>query len=725
MRKRHPTRFELLALNGELQDKLREAEETIEAIRSGAVDALVVASPNGDQTLTLDGSDHAYRVLVESMKEGAVTVASDGTIFYCNARFAEMIRRPIQQIVGSKIDQYLAETDRDTFKLMFKHGLSEAARGEVNLLGSDDIGLAVYLSINSLGIYDVPAVCMVVTDLTEQKRSEEIIAAEKLARSILNQAAEAIIVADANGKIIRASHAAEAMCGESLSLKSFNDVFHLQNDKGHEIRFASPAGELRVQDQSDLLKHAMTGSIAQGIEVTLDKGNGEFRNLLLSAGPVLSPKNGVLGCTVTLTDISELKRVEAELKKAKDEADAASQAKTRFLANMSHEIRTPLGAVMGYSELLATPGLSPAQRDDFIAKIKRNGCHLSSLIDDILDLSKVESGRLQVEAIDFSLRELLYDVISAVKYRVMEKAISIKVRSEGSVPARISSDPVRLKQVLTNLVSNAVKFTERGHIELTVETDVDDAGKRRLRFLVEDTGCGLTEVQAANLFEPFRQADSSTTRKYGGTGLGLALSRGLARALGGDLVLKHAHPGQGCCFVATVALERMSGEFIVNHLSDLEAPMTTSVVRDEDIRLDGIQVLLAEDAPDNQMLVSRFLKMAGATVDVAEDGRVALELAMKKKYDVILMDVQMPHVDGLEATSTLRRQGYSSPIVALTAHAMKEERDRTRSAGCDEHLTKPINRNALLAIVRRFATVEPTGSAVPDSVNGLRTYNSH
>lgn len=717
MKRRHPTRFELLALNGELQDKLREAEETIDAIRSGAIDALVVSSPNGEQTFTLEGSDHAYRVLVESMKEGAVTVAADGTIFYCNTRFAEMLRKPIQQIVGSKVDQYLVETDRDTFKLMFKHGLSEAARGEVNLLASDETCLAVYVSINSLGIYDVPAVCMVVTDLTEQKRSEEIIAAEKLARSILNQAAEAIIVADANGKIIRASHAAEEMCGESLALKSFNDVFNLQNDKGHEIRFASPKGEYRVHDQSDLLKHAMTGSIAQGIEVTLDKGNGEFRNLLLSAGPVLSPKNGVMGCTVTLTDISELKRVEAELKKAKDDADAASQAKTRFLANMSHEIRTPLGAVIGYSELLATPGLSPDQRDDFVAKIKRNGKHLSGLIDDILDLSKIESGRIQLETVEFSLRELLYDVISAVKYKVMEKAISIKVRSKGSVPARISSDPVRLKQVLTNIVGNAVKFTERGHIEVTIEEIAGDSRNRLLRFSIEDTGCGLTEQQAANLFEPFRQADSSTTRKYGGTGLGLALSRGLARALGGDVVLSHSSPGEGCCFVATIVPEHASGELLVNHLSDLEAPMTAFVVCDEDIRLDGIQVLLAEDAPDNQMLVSRFLKMAGATVDVAEDGRVALELAMKKKYDVILMDIQMPHVDGLEATTTLRNQGYSLPIVALTAHAMKEERDRTRQAGCNEHLTKPINRAALLATVRRFAGADSNGSSASDLLN--------
>lgn len=715
MRRRHPSRFELLALNEELRAKLLEAEETIEAIRTGNVDALVVEGDGCHQTFTLEGSDHAYRVLVESMKEGAVTVSADGIIFYCNSRFAEMMRKPIQEIVGGTIIQYILHSDREQFQTLFKLGLAVSARGELGIISGDDTVLPAYLSINSLGIYDVPAVCMVVTDLTEQKRSEEIIAAEKLARSILNQAAEAIIIADENGRIIRASHAAEELCGEDPSLRSFNEVFKLSNSMGHEVRFAPHIGDKpRISVQSDLLNHAMRGTIAHGVEVVLDRGDGDLRNVLLSAGPVLDAQQKILGCTVTLTDITDLKRVEAELKRAKEEAerakeaaDAASRAKTAFLANMSHELRSPLGAVIGFAELLAANELTEEQRVDYFDKIKRNGQVLSTLIDDILDLSKVEAGHLQLEEVTVSLRELLYDVISALKYRVMEKAIAINVTTDGKIPATIASDPVRLKQILMNVLGNAIKFTERGSIAIKSALIARTTGRDVLRIAVEDTGCGLTSEQAKNLFEPFKQADSSTTRRYGGTGLGLALSRGLARALGGDLLLERSTPGEGCCFVIHVEAKGSAGELTLNSLSDLEVPLDrTARLNANAIRLDGRRLLLVDDAPDNQILVSRFLRLAGAKVDIADNGATAVEAALAQRYDLILMDIQMPVLDGLEATALLREKGSSVPIVALTAHAMKEERNRCLMAGCNEHLSKPINRALLLETVRRLAHSE-------------------
>ena len=383
-----------------------------------------------------------------------------------------------------------------------------------------------------------------------------------------------------------------------------------------------------------------------------------------------------------------------DLEKSRSEAISASEAKSNFLANMSHEIRTPLGAILGFSELLMEPAISERDKLSYVEVIKRSGQMLSALVADVLDLSKVEAGKISVESIDISLNELFSEVISTLEPRASAKNINLVIVSDATVPRKIKSDPVRLKQILINIIGNAIKFTSEGKVEVRVLAPPRfSEGKKTLRVQIKDSGLGISEAQAVNLFKPFAQADSSITRKYGGTGLGLALSKKLAQALGGDLTLLSSKLGEGSTFEISLDISSTSEE-----LSE-EAPHSLLPA----ISLNGVRVLVVDDSLDNQVLITQMLKLAGAETDVAGDGLEAMEKALQDNYDLILMDIQMPRLGGREATSMLRSQGYPKPIVALTAHAFKEDRDLCIAAGCDDYLTKPLHRFQLLQVVQNQA----------------------
>ena len=365
---------------------------------------------------------------------------------------------------------------------------------------------------------------------------------------------------------------------------------------------------------------------------------------------------------------------------------AASRAKSMFLANMSHEIRTPLTAIIGFGEATIESNQSVEERSAAVRSIVRNGKHLLSIINGMLDASKIESGKLETEILSVDLPELLVDVETVVRMLVAEKGLVFSLKYHTPVPNIIFTDPVRLKQILLNVCSNAVKFTKQGKIELGVSCLTD---QHKIKFSVVDSGVGISKAEMEKLFKPFSQADASTTRKYGGTGLGLHISRELARRLGGDINLIGS-TGQGTQFDIVIDTGSLDDAAFSETPPKLEYLNSTKKKSAAIPQLKGT-VLIAEDTPDNQKLISYHIHKTGASTAIAENGKEALEKALVNEFDLILMDMRMPVMDGLEATEKIRASGYTKPIVALTANAFDEDVTNCREAGCDEFLSKPID----------------------------------
>lgn len=395
------------------------------------------------------------------------------------------------------------------------------------------------------------------------------------------------------------------------------------------------------------------------------------------------------------------------LEGANEAAKAASRAKSEFLANMSHEIRTPMTAILGFSDVL----LGNLTHEEAVAAantIKRNGGYLLRLINDILDLSKIEAEKLDVEHIPCSPNRILFDIESLMGVRAAAKNLGLVIQCDGPVPSTIHTDPTRLRQILINLIGNAIKFTEVGEIRVIARLLDAESEKPKMQFEIRDPGVGMTEKQMANLFMPFTQADSSTTRKFGGTGLGLTISKRLAAMLGGDLEATSTL-GKGSTFTVTIDTGPLDGQEMPSQAVALAKPAekTTEPTAHHKVKLD-CRVLLVEDGPDNQRLIAFVLKKAGAQVTVAENGQVALDCVHAAQgeetpFDVILMDMQMPVLDGYEATRILRSEGYAGPIIALTAHAMTSDRQTCLDAGCTDYMTKPIDRDTLIPLVAQYA----------------------
>ena len=450
----------------------------------------------------------------------------------------------------------------------------------------------------------------------------------------------------------------------------------------------------------------ISGEAQKNQRVRLTLPDSTRLTLMINCSPIIGSGGKNVGVMVSFDDVTQLEETEIELLKSKEAADAANQAKSAFLANMSHEIRTPMNAILGFTELLKRGfGRDSAETHKHLEIIHSSGKHLLELINDILDLSKVESGHLEIERIRFNPYLVIQEVVRVLSGKASEKGIGLELQIQNDVPETISGDPGRIRQIVTNLVGNAVKFTEHGGVTVTAYAERLAGDTLQFHIDIADTGIGMSPQAANRIFEDFVQADETVTRKFGGTGLGLSISRKFAKALGGDITVE-SEPGAGSLFkVSLDAGSAMEVAWVTPEqaLAVADAPLMQERA---DWVFPAAQILVVDDGPENREFVKVVLEEYGLTIDEAGNGRIAVEMATATNYDIILMDVQMPEMDGLTATRLLRDHGLQVPIIALSANVMKGFEQELYDAGYTDYLTKPIDLDRFISKLAELLNAE-------------------
>jgi PAS domain S-box-containing protein len=556
-------------------------------------------------------------------------------------------------------------------------------------------------------------------DITERKQIE---AALKNRENLLNKIFDILPIglwfADENGRLLRGNHAGVKIWGSepTVSIDEYG-VF-----KARRL----PSGQ-EIEPDDWALAHTIRKGVTIGDEqLEIDTFDGQKKIILNYTAPVLDDKGNIQGAIVVNQDITKQKQAEAELLKhrdhlevlvrertaeleiAKKQAEFASRAKSSFLAAMSHEIRTPLNGVLGMTHLTLQTGLTEKQRD-YLLQIQTSGEILLSTINDILDFSKIEAGKLKIEKVEFSLAEVFHNLANFVDYQAQKKGLKLTFDTAPDTPLLLVGDPLRLGQILLNLVGNAIKFTDAGEIVVKIFPQNESARHIILGFSVRDTGIGMTETQQAGLFQPFTQADTSTSRKYGGTGLGLTISQRLVKLMGGEMSVK-SKLGEGTEFLFTIRFRKRPGTIPPNFSQpvSMDKKHSEALTRDQ---LRGKQALLVEDNEINQVVATEMLTSMGMKTCVAESGEAALRLMAEKKFDVVLMDIQMPGMDGYETTVRIRSDSRFTlktlPIIAMTAHAFAEDRAKALESGLNDYISKPVDINQLTKTLVRWLVPHP------------------
>ena len=539
------------------------------------------------------------------------------------------------------------------------------------------------------------------TDITARKNFEARLADQlQFVEVLLEATPTAIYLQDTQGRYVRFNKAFEDLYGIARHDWIGKTVFDL------------------VPDEAPLM-NAHDAEVLQGTAVQTYQGsfncrrNGERRDALYWKAPLQDAQGRCTGLVGTILDITEKNRFEQELREAKRFAEAANEAKGNFLANMSHEIRTPMNGVIGMTDLALDTELNPQQRE-YLNIVKSSAQSLLVILNDILDFSKIEAGKLHIEAVEFSVQALFGDALKTLQARAQGKGLALNCTLSNDLPIRVLGDPVRIRQVLTNLCDNAIKFTAQGGVSVTVDWRAAKAGERavdeqaiheravderaiELHIAVQDTGIGIPLDKQQRVFEAFSQADTSTTRKFGGTGLGLTICARLVELMGGRIWLESV-PGVGSTFHFMVRLQAPPAHKV---LTD------KALIADEKLPTKALLILLVEDHPINQMLATTLLTKWGHQVVLAQNGQEAVDLFPTQRWDLVLMDMQMPVLGGVEATRQIRAfevpTGRRTPIIAMTANAMDADRQACLAAGMDDHLAKPFQGASLQAVLARYA----------------------
>ena len=678
----------------ELRARLVEAEDTLRAISGGEVDALVVDGPRGEQVFTLEGADHSYRIFLEEMHEGAATLNASGLILYCNRRFAEIVGMPLEEVIGSSLFQFAREADHAELDSILRAGLSGSGgsgKGEMELLSRGEPA-PVYLSTSALPLGEVEAVCLVVTDLAQQKRNEQLVADEKLARSILEHASEAIVVCDTEERVVRASLAARRLCSCNAVGERFSQAYKLAGD-GPEDQPVIPFAEI------------LAGKVVQRIEAALILEGGESCRLQVSAGPLLAPDDKVLGCVITLTDVTARRRAELEVERARQEAEGANRAKDHFLATLSHELRTPLTPVLAVVSGLQEDGRLPDDVRAHLAMVRRNVELEARLIDDMLDLTRIARGKLELRRETADLRQILEHALQTASGDLLHKRLRLVLdltREDHAVWA----DTPRLTQVFWNLFSNAVKFTPAGGA-ITVRSWSEESPEgRQLRVEVADTGIGIEPDVLAGIFDAFQQGEQTITRRFGGLGLGLAISKAIVELHGGSLTAASDGLGRGSVFSVRLPVGELRPAEPAESRPAASAPSTPAASPTSGAsegHATALRILLVEDHADTAEAMADLLRDLGHRVTVAYCVTEALAAAERHSLDggldLVVSDLGLPDGTGLDLMAKLHGR-YGVRGIALSGYGMEEDVRKSLAAGFERHLTKPINLQALQTAIQ-------------------------
>ena len=655
-------------------------------------------------TKQLIASDTRFRAIFENVDALAIQgYKPDGTVVYWNHASQSIYSYSEHEAIGASLYELIIPPEAREFvkggvQWMFDNHAGVPAE-RLSLLHKDGHLVDVY---SSHVVIDSPEhgqlmFCLDI-NLSEQAKAERsLIESESRQRIILEALGEGVFGTDSNGLCTFINPAALAMLGlteDEVLGKNQHLLFHSQRPDGtHYPAIECPVGQTMRDGKVRRLKEWFW------------RKNGEGFPIHLSVSPKMDA--GVItGCVVAFSDITEGMRIAkeleqyrnhleeqiqvrtAQLEEARAAAEAANRAKSAFLANMSHEIRTPMNAILGMAHLMRRDGVS-SQQADRLDKIDHATQHLLSIINNILDISKIEAGKLTLEEVAVDIPEILSGAVTLLDDRIRSRGLVLLIETD-TFPDLFLGDPTRISQSLINYTGNAIKFTESGSITLRAKRLSEDDTTATLRFEVEDSGIGIAPETIASLFDAFKQADSSMTRKYGGSGLGLAITKHLAQAMGGDAGVD-SRLGRGSCFWFTVCLKK-----------NTDFSPSTVTVQNEPINLEllaGHHVLIVEDEPINREIAIDLLSDVGVSCDFAENGREAVELVSSNHFDLILMDMQMPEMDGLEATRQIRQLAGCAtlPIVAMTANAFTEDRERCRVAGMTDFMTKPIDPDVLFA----------------------------
>jgi PAS domain S-box-containing protein len=524
-------------------------------------------------------------------------------------------------------------------------------------------------------------------------------------RAALDTLAEGLLIMDQSGHIAMANRAFATVVGR--------DADKLMGTRAEKLPWEKdvPDGrQVAAEDQFPWKQAVEKNEPVRNVTMHLNDSTGQRRTFIVNCSPVAGARGKARGSLASFEDVTVLVQKEVELRKSKESADEANRAKSDFLARMSHEIRTPMNAILGFTDVLRRGYEdSEAERQEHLNTIHSSGKHLLELINDILDLSKIESGKMEIEPTRCSVHNIITEVVATLGIKAQDKGIGLSFAWDGPAPATILTDPTRFRQIVTNLVGNSIKFTETGEVRLVGRLDRSGA-RPQLVVDVIDTGIGMKPESLKRIFDPFSQADNSITRRFGGTGLGLSISRQCATALGGGISVASEY-GKGSVFTLSVDAGPAEAIEIFDPATAPRGPVAAE--SSAMAKLNPSRILVVEDGTSNQKLITIVLQRAGMTVELANNGQIGFDMAMAGRYDVIFMDMQMPVMDGFTATRKLRENGCTLPIVALTANAMKGEEEKCRAAGCSGYLSKPIDMDLLLRTLGKLVGEVAGSAAVP------------